>query len=201
MPHFKNNNQKHITFTEAAINEVNKIPAEKLVIIDNIKFFENENIMSVYQDFENDICEALQDGFDIIKKYKKLFLIYPEKSFYPYPKRILNGFRKFCSINKLDFDIIDHIYDDIILKDGDLFITIEESDLISLIKEIRNNEFEIGDDIGIISYNDTPLKELFGISVISTDFQFMGRKIGEMIVNNKKEIIKAPFKFLERNSV
>ena len=50
------------------------------------------------------------------------------------------------------------------LEKGDLFVTIEESDLVSLIKQIKEDEFILGDEIGIISYNDTPLKDLLGIN-------------------------------------
>ena len=61
-----------------------------------------------------------------------------------------------------------------ILKKGDLSITIKEFDLVNLVKQIRDDEFVMGKDICIISYNDTPLKELLGITVITTDFNVMG---------------------------
>ena len=38
-----------------------------------------------------------------IKKYKKIILVYPEKAVYPYPRRILHGFRKFCVEHKSRF--------------------------------------------------------------------------------------------------
>ena len=119
-------------------------------------------IVEIYQDYENDIYESLIEGHKKIVKYEKLVLVYPNKSVYPYPKRIVHGFRKFCIEKSLDFEIIDEIYEDIILKKGDLFITIVEDDLVNLINQIRDNEFEIGKDIGVLSYNDTPLKELLG---------------------------------------
>jgi DNA-binding LacI/PurR family transcriptional regulator len=98
----------------------------------------------------------------------------------------LLGFRKFCVEHKLDFEIIDEIFDDIILKAHDLFITIEESDLVNLVNRIREDEFEIGKDIGVISYNDTPLKELLGITCISTDFKAIGETAANMIINKEK---------------
>ncbi|HAT80125.1 MAG TPA: transcriptional regulator, partial [Flavobacterium sp.] len=88
-----------------------------------------------------------------------------------------------------------------ILKKGDLFITIEESDLVSLVKQVRENEYKLGSDIGIISYNDTPLKELLGITVISTDFKIMGETATNMILNKKKGKIKVPFNFINRESL
>ena len=201
MPHFKTDNLKHISFTEPVINAINKIPKQKLVILDNIKLHMDGEIAEIYQDFENDIYEALKEGVSKISTYQKIILIYPDKSIYPYPKRILHGFRKFCVEFNLNFEILSEVYDEMILKKGDLFITIEESDLVNLVKQIRDDEFVMGKDIGVISYNDTPLKELLGITVISTDFKVMGETAAQMILNNKKEKFKVPFNFIDRNSI
>ena len=201
MPHFKTESLQHISYTDEIVKAINKIPKDKLIIMDNLQLPNSEDVIAVYQDFENDIYNALKEGFEKIKKYKKIILIYPEKSIYPYPKRILHGFRKFCVEYKLDFEILNEIYEDILLKKGDLFITIEEFDLVSLLKQLREDEFKLGQDIGVISYNDTPLKELLGITVISTDFKVMGETVSDMIINRKKEKIKIPFNLINRDSL
>jgi DNA-binding LacI/PurR family transcriptional regulator len=108
---------------------------------------------------------------------------------------------KFSAEHHLDFDIIDKVYNDMVLLDGDLFITIEEDDLVNLIEQIREKEFVLGSDIGVISYNDTPLKALLGITVISTDFKIMGEKASTMILNNESGKYKVPFNFIDRNSM
>lgn len=201
MPHFKTEDLKHVSSTNEVLKSLKKIPAEKLMILDNNKLGIEGNIVEIYQDFENDIYNALTEGLNKIKKYTKLFLVYPEKAVYPYPRRILHGFKKFCVENNIDFEIIEKVYDNIILKSGDLFISIEEADLVNLVKQIREDEFVIGKDIGIISYNDTPLKELLGITVISTDFKIMGERVAHMILNNIKGQFKVPFNFIDRNSI
>jgi len=150
---------------------------------------------------ENDIYNALKEGLPKISRYGKLILVYPEKAVYPYPRRILHGFRKFCAKHKLDFEILDEIFDDIILKKGDLFITIEETDLVSLVNQIRDKEFILGVEIGVISYNDTPLKELLGINRYLYRFQGMGETASRMILNHEKGKIKNPFNFIDRNSI
>lgn len=201
MPHFKTDDLKHISFTDKIVKAVKEIPSQKLIIMDNIKIGIDGDITEIYQDFEDDIFNALQQGFEKISKYKKLILVYPDKSVYPYPKRILNGFKKFCIQNLLDFEIINQIYDDIVLKKGDLFITISEADLVLLVKEIRDEEFVLGSDIGVISYNDSPLKELLGMSVMTTDFKFLGEQTAAMILNNKRGRVRAPFSFIYRKSI
>lgn len=201
MPHFKTDDLKHVSYTEDVVKAIKKIPKEKLVVMDNIKLGMDGQIVEIYQDFENDIYNALKEGLSKIANYEKLILIYPDKAVYPYPRRILHGFRKFCVEHSINFEILNEVYDDMILKKGDLFITIEESDLVSLVKQIRDSKFTLGKNIGIISYNDTPLKELLGITVISTDFKVMGETASKMIMNNEKGTVKVPFNFIDRNSI
>jgi DNA-binding transcriptional regulator YhcF (GntR family) len=200
MPHFKTDGLEHKSGTDAIYKYIKAIPRDKLVIMDN-EILTEEDFRGVYQDFENDIYNALTEGLEKIRKYKRLILTYPSKSVYPYPKRILQGFRKFCAKHSFEFEILDEIFDDIILKKDDLFITIEESDLVNLVNQIRDEEYVLGKDIGVISYNDTPLKELLGITVISTDFKQMGETVADMILNNKKEKVMNPFNFIDRDSM
>ncbi|GAL67181.1 GntR family transcriptional regulator [Jejuia pallidilutea] len=201
MPHFKTDTQKHASFTEDTLKVINEIPKNKLLVLDNLIPPISEEVSAVYQEFDNDIYEALKKGIEKIHKYNKLILIYPEKSVYPYPRRILRGFRKFCLEKNIDFEILNEVCDDMVFIKGDLFITIEESDLVNLVNQLRENEFKIGQDIGIISYNDTPLKQLLGIAVVSTNFKIMGESAAQMILDNKLENFKVPFNFIDRNSI
>lgn len=201
MPHFKTDVQQHVSYKEEVLEAIQKIPSDKLIIMDNNKLRFERDVIEIYQDFENDIYDALKTGIKKIERYNKLFLVYPDNTVYPYPRRILHGFRKFCVENQLEFEVINEIFDDIILKKGDLFITIEEADLVSLVKQIRDEELILGKEIGIISYNDTPLKELLGITVISTDFKAMGEKAAKMILSKSKGKIHNPFHYIDRNSI
>ncbi|WP_299212711.1 GntR family transcriptional regulator [uncultured Aquimarina sp.] len=201
MPHFKNDTLQHISFTDRVEQAINKIPKDKLVIMDNKLNFVKEDIVQVYQDFENDIFEALADGIERLRHYQKLILVYPEKSVYPYPRRILHGFRRFCATHSFDFEILNEIYDSMELQKGDTYITITETDLVDLVKQVRESSLILGKEIGIISYNDTPLKELLGITVIGTDFKKMGETTAQMILENRKEQIRNNFRFIDRKSI
>ena len=45
------------------------------------------------------------------------------------------------------------------------------------------------------------LKDLLGISVVSTDFKIMGETAAQMILNKGKGSIKNPFNFIDRKSM
>jgi len=201
MLHFKDDNLQHVTHTDEVLKAINSLPKNKLILMDDIQLPNYKDFTVVYQYFKEDIYNALNQGFEKISKYTKIILIYPEKSLYPYPKGILQGFKKFCINRNLNYEILDEVYEDMILKRGDLFITIAESDLVNLIKQVREDEFKLGEEIGIISYNDTPLKELLGITVISVDFKIMGETAANVILNNEKGQFRVPFNFIERNSI
>ena len=59
----------------------------------------------------------------------------------------------------------------------------------------------MGKDVGVISYTDTPLKDLLGITVISTDFDAMGETAAYMIQSRKQEVVKNAFHFINRDSI
>ncbi|THH34998.1 GntR family transcriptional regulator [Neolewinella litorea] len=201
MPHFKTPALRHVSATEEVLRAIDAIPKNKLIMMDNNLIQLGGEYAEVYQDFEMDIYAALKKGESKIRKYQKLILVYPERAVYPYPKRILHGFRRFCVEADMPFEVIDEIYEDTILRRGDLFITIEEADLVNLVKQIRDKEMALGEDVGVISYNDTPLKDLLGITVVSTDFDAMGRTAADMILNKKTERVKNPFRLIERESL
>jgi len=201
MPHFKDESMHHTNSNEDVLEALRKIPDNKLLILDNYLPGLHRDIASVYQDFKMDIYEALEEGIDLLKRYSNLILVYPRKTVYPYPLDILNGFQKFCVDHSFTFEVLEEIYPDMDLHANDAYVIIEESDLVNLVKQIRDKKFTPGKEIGIISYNDTPLKELLGITVITTDFDAMGETAAYMILKKKKEVVKNVFRFINRNSV
>lgn len=201
MSHFSAEHSRHASSTKAVEAAIDKIPTQKLILLDNNNLQIKGNPIEIYQDFENDIYHALISGLERIRKYEKLILVYPEKTVYPYPRRILHGFRKFCVEFEIPYEVISEVYEEIVLMRGDLFITIEESDLVNLVNQIREMEFILGKEIGVISYNETPLKDLLGITVISTDFKAMGETAAKMILEKTNGKVKNPFSLIHRNSM
>ncbi len=200
MPHFRSESFQYIESTDEILTLLGAIPNQKLIVLDrDVKKISNE-VGKVFQDFTNDIYNALTEGLNQLKKYKKIILVYPRKTIYPYPKEILIGFKRFCVKNQLDYEVLNKIYDSMELELKDLYIIIQESDLVNLVKQTRDRHYKLGEDIGIISYNDTPLKELLGITVISTDFKKMGELAAEIILNKTPKSIKNDFNFINRHS-
>lgn len=186
-------------YSNRVIDTFKLIPKHKLVLVNKDVSFLDPPYPVILEDFENDICEALYQVLDEIRSYRRILLIFPLD---PMSNReIISGFRKFCRQHQLTCDVLLG-NTDLDLQEKDLYIIIDDDDLAEFIKICREKTFRIGPDIGIISYNETVLKEVLeeGITVISTDFEYMGEKLAEMILNRETEAIKNPFHLIRRRS-
>ncbi|HVY74549.1 MAG TPA: GntR family transcriptional regulator [Puia sp.] len=194
MPHFYEN-------AEEAHAMIRKIPAEKLLILDKELPNPGMPYAAVYQDFKNDTRDALITGLPLLRKYNQLTLVFPR--LVAYPREITTSFRSFCSEFDIKYNIISEINSDTEVKSGEAYIVIEETDLVNLIKICRNNSLVVGQDVGIISFNETPLKEILldGITVLSTDHAKMGETAALLILENRKEKIRNPFSLIIRKSL
>lgn len=156
---------------------------------------------SVHPGFVNDIITVLEDGRHLLKKYKRLVLAYAETS--KYPKDIVKGFTAFCEKNNFRYTILNEIDTDIEINRDEAYLVIEERDLVTLIKKCQSKTFQPGKHIGIISYNDTPLKEILlgGITVISVNNDQIGESSTRRIQEYKKSRSLNPFSLIIRNSL
>ena len=60
----------------------------------------------------------------------------------------------------------------------------------------------IGKDIGIISYNESPINEIIldGLLVFSTDFQQMGVLTAKKVMEKTMKKIRCNFRLIRRNT-
>lgn len=184
-----------------ALDIIRQIPREKLFLLDKKIPDVDLKCGAVYQDFENDIINALNEGLDLMEKYQMFYMVHPV--LIPYPPEIVKGFRKFCMQNFLKGRVISEVNMETAVAKGDVYIVKEETDLANVIKICKQQNLKIGKDVGIISYNETPLKEVLldGITVISTDHVKMGETAAELILENSRANIKNPFAFIRRASL
>ena len=181
------------------INTILKeLPMESVYILDQT----HEDISkysSIYQNFKSDIIKGLTEAKVYLKKYKKIVFLFSEEK---QPEEMLKGFEEFCDIHKIESEITNSIEDRILAK-GEVYLIPDDRSLIRIIKKLKEKQFTLGKDIGIISYNDTLLKEIVegGITTISTDFNQMGQNLAKMVMKKKKETIANPSHLILRKSL
>jgi DNA-binding transcriptional regulator YhcF (GntR family) len=193
MPHFYEDQEK-------ALEIIRKIPKDKLILLDK-EIPGVESFASVHQDFKNDISEALESALPQLEKYQELILVFPK--LVNYPQEIAAGFKNFCIQQQFKSQIIPEVNDTLQITKGKVFIVIEEADLVNIIRQSKKTGLQPGKDYGIISFNDTPLKEILldGITVISTDHEQMGAIAAKLILENRREKIKNSAHLILRNSL
>jgi DNA-binding transcriptional regulator YhcF (GntR family) len=185
---------------EHAHEIINSIDKEKLILLDKLVPDVHGNYAAIYENFEMDIYGALEQALQPLSKYHTLKIIFPENSYFPI--EIVKGFRRFCHQYAFSFKVVHNISDETI-NEGEVYINLMENDLVLLIEKIMEKKFEVGIQVGVISYNETPVKKVIlnGITTISTDFQMMGEKTAEMVLNNSHEHIEIPFTLTLRSSL
>src|ERR1700742_1057360 len=157
-----------------------------------------EEYPGVYQNFEKDIYSILLDSEKLVRKYKRLILLFPEGL---RTRDIIAGFQKFSKRKIIPTEVRNSIKGEEIQK-GDAFIVIDDNNLVDIIQSARQGEWQLGKDIGVMSYNETPLKSVIGngITTITTDFAAMGKAMAEMVVSGKREVVENPFVIIDRKS-
>lgn len=193
MPHFFQGAD-----SEECLSVLKMIPEGALILLDKYVEGLERAPRAVYQDFKWDIYHALQDAVDLLHKYERLVLVFPRYSHHP--TGITEGILQFCLEHQKGFSVIHDVAKDA-LKAGAAYIVITESDLALLLKKVRTSEYPLGKDIGIISFNETVFKELLEITVITTDFEAMGRNAAQMILSGEVKQAKNPFKLIRRSSL
>lgn len=185
---------------EESYRLINAIPKEKLVLMDKLLPGVEGEYAAVYENFEKDIYNALEQAKSQLSKYHTLKIIFPDKSYFP--NEIIKGFNRFCQQYAFLHKIVRDIASEPILE-GEAFINLMEADLVTLVERLITMNLKIGEQVGVISYNETPLKRIIlnGITTISTDFYKMGLIAAELILTNSKAHVEVPFYLTLRPSL
>jgi DNA-binding transcriptional regulator YhcF (GntR family) len=187
-------------FSPVSSDVLSVIPPERLIILDRPLRIPIDNASSIHQDFKADVYDALTLNKDKILKYKRIIVLAPgDKNL---PEAIFDGVKNFGASNRLSVQVTDEVHPKM-LQPGTLFITLTEDLLINSIELQQQTKLKLGKDIGIISYNENPLKRILagGIATLSSDFEQMGRTAAACIIDKKIRIVRNPFRLIIRKSV
>jgi len=169
---------------------LSNISPHKLLIIDRF-----ENLGGQYsfiaQEFYETTTNVLEQLLDTLKSYQKIILFYRKDA--DYPNGVKKAFQHFINKHQLKGGI-ERCYKRHLLKKDYAYIAIGDVDLWKLLKDTQQQGLEVGKDIGILSANDSPVKEIIsgGITTFFADFDYMAKKAADFVLHKKpiKEILK-----------
>jgi len=189
-----------MNFDHERVPEItSQIPASKLLVIDwNVNTQEGTSF--IIQDFGQALYDSLASGLDLIRKYDRFVYLYP--SFTYHPKISITYFEKFCSDYQITYKTL-YDFKKFDLQKGELYLLVSDRTLARFLDQCQQKNLVPGQDVGVISYNETPMKKYVkeGITVISTDFELMGKKIAEFVSTGEKTNLVIPTKLTVRKSI
>ncbi len=175
------------------------IPREKLLVIDwNLYANDTDNVL--YQDFGASLETGLDDVLHLLRKYSKVHFLYPEYTNHPHES--VEHFERFCRNHGMDYTIeTDSQHFDV--HAGIAYISVSDRMLGRLLEQCRAKKLELGKDVGVISYNETPMKKFImgGITVFSTDFRQMGLAAAQFVTSDEKMRQCVPSRIIIRDSL
>ena len=179
-----------------------RIPNRKLILVDRLMSDLPGNYGAVYQDFVNDIYDGLKQGLKTFKNYSKLNVVTLPSSLYA--QSIKEGVERFCNDYSIPVENHSSITPEMI-RPREAYLVLNSQldfDLIKLVRLARAKKFKVGKDIGIISYNESPINEIIlnGLTSVSTDFCQMGQLVAGMILERKLTKIKCDFHMIRRGT-
>jgi len=114
----------------------------------------------------------------------------------------LNYFNKFCTDYTIKHRVILNP-EDFKIKKGGLYFLVSDRTLAGFLDQCEEKGFEPGKQVGVISYNETPMKKYVknGITVISTNFELMGQMAARFVETGKKIQYEVATKLKFRSSL
>ncbi len=184
----------------AVVRQLRRIPPEKLVIVDrNLPVGDQYNY--VIQEFQASTRQLMLELLPRIKTFQKVILFF--RSDRDYPEGVLEAFHQIVSEYQLNAEVISHYESGTVAK-GTLYIFVSDSDMWNILLDCRNQSLQIGDEVGLLSFNDHIMKDLIfdGITTISTSFSDMAKETAIRIedINNPKTVT-IPTRLIKRNSL
>ncbi|MCH5598411.1 GntR family transcriptional regulator [Niabella ginsengisoli] len=181
---------------------LNLIPEKKRIIIDLNQQGLMGSYSCIYQDYGHDIYHSLHKLKTELSKYERLILVAHSEAVHA--RLVIEGFLRYCTEMELPYLIQSEIGERTFQK-GNAYVTFSryDTDDVALIKLARKKKLKLGVDVGLISYNDTDVKEILenGITVISTDFEAMGKTVAQAILEDKIIVKRNPTKVIKRSSL
>jgi DNA-binding LacI/PurR family transcriptional regulator len=177
---------------------IGRIPAGKVLIISrNDRLGESYN--TIVQDFNRGTYEALAPAAEEIRAFDEFIMCFPPAS--GHSETLKEGFERFCTDFSIRYRIMENM-NELVTGKRKLFLVIDDCDLIRLLRICKIRGWIPGVDVGVISYNESPLKEVIrdGITVISGNFRIMASEMAAFVSQRSAVHKTVPFQLIRRNS-
>jgi DNA-binding LacI/PurR family transcriptional regulator len=173
---------------------------ERLLILDINACVPGKRTAWIVQNFDAQLIDALRSGLERLRRYRRFTLVFPPDNHDPV--EIQEAFLRFGRRVGLETSIVPRLTEHMV-RPGTAYLVLDDKDLVSLVKHCNATGQRLGEDVGVLSYNDTPLKEVVagGISVVSIDFYGLGVRAGQQVLDPRPIHETVPTRLFLRSSL
>nr|WP_199077807.1 GntR family transcriptional regulator [Pedobacter sp. ASV19] len=173
------------------------IPRNKLLIFD--RFEPLDGVFNhITQEFGNSSYEVFSKLAPRIRQFDEFIFYHSPISLDP--KEIVGSFKKFLK----DFNIKGRIEREYIagtVEKGKVYFTLDNFALWQIMRDCIGKKLVPGKDLGVLSSNDEPAKEIIGITTFSADFSKMGILAGRAVLKQQDIQLTVPMILFERTTL
>jgi DNA-binding LacI/PurR family transcriptional regulator len=193
MPHLIEENEENLKCLK-------KISGERLIFLEQSMASMHGLNSSILSNSADEIYNVMQQHLKHFKKYKTLNLVLTEDEYFD--AELISGFRGFCETNNFDFQVLDGFQEEEV-QAGNVYLTMDDIDLVAVIKSAQNQELTLGKEFGLISLNDNCYKEILagGIAVISSNPAEIGKLAANVVQVGKRQQLQVPMQMILRKSL
>lgn len=173
---------------------------EEILVVDLHAGVPGRHTSWIVQDFEGQLVAALQGGLSRLRCYEQFTLVFPPD--HNDPVEIKDSFLRFGRLSGIRTSVVPRLTEHMI-QPGTAYLVLDDRDLLGLVKHCNATGRRLGSDVGLLSYNDNPLKEVVagGVSVISIDFYGLGVRAGQHLLDPRPVRETVPTRLILRGTL
>lgn len=176
---------------------LDSIPRNKFLMFDRYEPLEGE-FNHITQEFQHATYDIFTKLLEPIKKFDEVLFFHNPDSLDP--KEMVKGFKKFLTDHHIKGRVLKSYVKGSVEK-GKVYFTLDNFVLWEIMKDIKARKLKLGKEVGVLSHNDEPAKEIIGITTFSSDFSLMGELAGKAAMNRATIQTVMPMKLMRRNTL
>lgn len=170
------------------------IPRNKFLMFDRYEPLDGE-FNHITQEFASASYQVFSKLAPRIKQFDEFVFYHSQNSLDPL--EIVSSFKKFLK----DFNVQGRMEEEYIagsVEKGKVYFTLDNFALWQIMRDCKTKKLRPGKDLGVLSHNDEPAKEIIGITTFSADFSAMGKMAGEAVLSKEKIQLTVPMLLFDR---
>ncbi len=150
------------------------VPERLIVLTHEVSGLDEQTSQFTF-DRKAEWTKALDAVSDRMGSFRRLVLFFQDD--FSFPQEIFEAVEAFTNRVGMPFKSLNE-WDPKKIQPGDVALVLEDETLSELVEFATRKELEIGQDIGIISFDDDPMKELLGGGITTLGYNY--REIAEL---------------------